>query len=83
MRLDNDLLALQKPRIDVWLIAQDVEASASNLAAFKRFLQRAFINYSTSGRVDEECTVLHRSELVITDEASGGGVQWTVDRYDI
>lgn len=83
MRLDDNLVARLKVRVNVRFVVEDIQTSACDLSGLEGVDQALLVDHWTASGVDEEHAVFHRGELGRTDEAGRGGVQWTADGDDI
>jgi hypothetical protein len=71
MWLQHNILLLEKPRVNVRLIAQHIETGSSYLARLKSLLESSLVDNGAAGCIDQKGAVFHRGELGGRDEVCG------------
>ena len=83
MRHQDHIVELQQLGMHLGLVLEDVQSGTRDPALAQRGRERRFVDDRPSRAVDEVRRVLHRRQLLGTDQMVRGGPIRTVQRHDV
>lgn len=83
MRLNEDIICCDKPRVYLWLVLEHIETCTCKMLALQSFNKCFFINDRTTSGIDKLCALLEHCKLFRRKEVSSSGTERNVYRDDI